>query len=162
MSEPTTKPSAASRTTATPAALGFRLLALLYELMPLGALWFATAALVLLVRGGAPVTPNSPAALLEFALMLLVAFGYFGLSWRRGGQTLGMRAWRLRLLRDDGQPAPDWPRLALRYLVAGISLGAFGLGFFWSLVDPQRRTWHDIASHTTVVRMPKAPKHQRD
>lgn len=146
------------RIAAEPAALGFRLMAMIYDLLPLGALWFATAALVLLARGGAPVTPGSPAAYLEFALMLAVGFGYFGLSWRRGGQTLGMRAWRLRLVRYDGESAPEWGELARRYLAAGVSLAAFGLGFLWSLIDPERRTWHDLASHTAVVRLPKPGK----
>lgn len=146
------------RTAAAPAALGFRLLAMLYDLLPLGALWFAIAALVLAARGGVPVTPNSPAALLEFALMLAVGFGYFGLSWRHGGQTLGMRAWRLRLVRLDGQPRPSWRDLARRYFAAGVSLAAFGLGYLWSLFDSERRTWHDLASGTAVVRLPRPEK----
>lgn len=145
---------------AHPAALSHRLLAMLYDAMPLAALWFATAALGLLLRGGAPVTPNTPAAMLEFAAMLLVSFGYLGLSWRRGGQTLGMRAWRLQLLSRDGCTAPSWNRLALRFVVAWISLAALGLGFFWSLLDRERRTWHDLASGTVMLRLPKAAKPQ--
>lgn len=143
---------------AIPAALPYRLLAIVYDLLPLLALWFATAAAVLLARGNVPVTPNSPAALVEFALMLLVAFAYFGLSWRRGGQTLGMRAWRLRLVRADGGAPPSWSALALRYLIAPLSLAAAGLGFLWSLFDRERRTWHDLASGTVLVRMPKPKK----
>ncbi len=150
-----------SRTVTAPAALGFRLLAMVYDLLPLAALWFATAALVLLARGGVPVTPNSPAALVEFALMLAVGFGYFGLSWRRGGQTLGMRAWRLRLVRSDGEAEAGWRALALRYATAAVSLAAFGVGFFWSLVDAQRRTWHDLTSQTVIVRLPKADRRRR-
>jgi uncharacterized RDD family membrane protein YckC len=88
--------------------------------------------------------------------MLLVGFGYFGLSWRRGGQTIGMRAWRLRLVAVGG-PArtPGWGALVVRYGVAALSLAAFGLGFLWSLFDRERRTWHDIASRTRVLRQPK-------
>lgn len=146
----TTAPSPAS----LPAALGWRLLAAIYDLFPLLALWFATAALVLLARGGAPVPVGSLASRGEFGLMLLVGFAYFGLSWRRGGQTLGMRAWRLRLVATDGR-VPGWSQLALRYVVAGVSLAAFGLGFAWSLFDRERRTWHDLASRTALVRLAK-------
>jgi len=32
----------------------------------------------------------------------------------------------------------------------------FGLGFFWSLLDKQERTWHDMASLTRVVHIPRA------
>lgn len=143
---------------AIPAALPYRLLAIVYDLLPLAALWMATSAVMLLLRGGARVTPNTPAAYLEFALLLGVTFAYFGLSWRRGGQTLGMRAWRLRLLRADGSAPPPWSALAVRYLIAPVSLAAAGLGFLWSFIDSQRRTWHDLISGTVLVRMPKPKK----
>lgn len=140
-----------------PAALGWRLLAAAYDLLPLLAICFATAALVLLLRGGAPVAPGSAMAWGEFALMLLAGFGYYGASWRHGGRTLGMRAWRLQLRRSDGGQ-PGWSALALRYLVAALSLAALGLGFAWSLIDRERRTWHDIASGTAILRAPRAAR----
>ena len=139
---------------AVPAALPWRVLAALYDLFPALALWFTTAALVLLLRGGAPVAPDSAGAWLLLAAMAAVGFAYYGVSWRRGGQTLGMRAWRLQLVHASGQ-VPPWPALLLRYLVAGVSLGAFGLGFLWSLWDPQRRSWHDLASATRLLRLPR-------
>ena len=128
-----------------------------YDLLPLLGIFFATAALTLLLRGGTPVEPHSLGAWLELLLMLAAGFGYFGLSWRRGGQTLGMRAWRLKLLRADGG-VPGWPALVLRYVVAGVSLAACGAGFFWSLIDRERRSWHDLASGTVIVRLPKPVK----
>lgn len=146
-----------SVSTPAPAHLGWRLAAAIYDLFPLLAIWFVVAALLLLARGNTPVTPGSVAAWGELALLLLASFGYFGLSWRRGGQTLGMRAWRLRLVdRDAG--VPTWSRLALRYVVAGASLAAFGLGFLWSLFDRERRSWHDLASGTRLLRLPRASR----
>jgi uncharacterized RDD family membrane protein YckC len=142
---------------AAPAHLLWRLAAAIYDLFPLLAIWFATSALMLLARGNTPVTPGSAAAWGELGLLLLAGFGYFGPSWRRGGQTLGMRAWRLRLRRSDGG-VPGWPALALRYAVAGVSLAAFGLGFAWSLFDRERRSWHDLASGTVILRQPKPPR----
>lgn len=144
--------SASTPPAAIPAALGWRLLALVYDGFPVLALWFATAAVVLLLRAGYPVAPGSLAAALEFSAMLAVTFGYFGLSWRRGGQTLGMRAWRLRLMRDDGG-TPAWSALALRFGFAALSVGVLGLGFFWAMFDRERRTWHDLVSRTVVVRL---------
>lgn len=135
--------------------LHIRLLAMVYDLLPLAALWMATSAVMLLLRGGVRVTPGSAAAMVEFVLLLAVTFAYLGLSWRRGGQTLGMRAWRLRLVNVDGSSPVPWRALMLRYLVAMVSLAAVGLGFVWSLFEPNRRTWHDLASGTVLVRMPK-------
>lgn len=155
MNDPHPSSKTTRLTQAQPATLPWRVLAMLYDVLPVAALWFATAALGLLLRGGEPVTPNTPVAWVEFAAMLLASFGYFGLSWRRGGQTLGMRAWRMRLVRADGVAAPGWGMLALRFVVTGVSLAAFGLGFLWSLVDRDRRTWHDLASGTALVRLAK-------
>ena len=141
----------------TPAALHVRLFALVYDLLPLLGIVFATAAFTLLLRGGTPVEPGSFAAWMELLLMVIAAFGYFGLSWRRGGQTLGMRAWRLRVVRTDGG-VPAWRALGIRYVVAIASLAAGALGFLWSLIDRERRTWHDMASGTVLVRLPKPDK----
>lgn len=141
-------------TPARPAALHWRLLAMVYDLLPVAALWFAVATLSYALHGFEPVAPGSRAAWATFAAMLLAGFGYFGVSWRRGGQTIGMRAWRLRLA-ADGAARPGWGALVVRYGVAAVSLAALGLGFLWSLHDGERRTWHDIASGTRVRREQK-------
>ena len=141
----------------TPAALGWRVLALIYDVLPLLGIWFAVAALMLALRLGQPVVPGGLSALAEQVLLLLATFAYFGLSWRRGGQTLGMRAWRLRLLDAQGG-APSWRQILLRAVVAPFSLALFGLGFLWSLFERERRSWHDLASNTVIVRLPKPKK----
>ncbi len=136
---------------ATPAALPWRLLAGLYDALPVLALWMAASALVLVLRGNQPFAPFSLGQwLLWFGCWAIAGF-YAVLSWRRGGQTLGMRPWRLKVVADDGG-VPSLAALWLRYAVATLSLAAFGLGFFWSLFERERRTWHDLASHTKLVR----------
>ena len=90
-----------------------------------------------------------------FTLWLLAAcFAYLGGCWRYGGMTLGMRAWRVRLVSCDEQRV-SWPGCLLRFLVGLISLGAFGLGIFWALVDPRNRGWHDLAARTMLIKTPK-------
>lgn len=150
-------PAPFTHQTAYPAALGWRLLALVYDVLPLLGIWFAVAALMLALRLGQPVEPGGLSALIEQALLLAATFAYFALSWRRGGQTLGMRAWRLRLLDTDGRP-PSWRSIVLRAVVALLSLALFGLGFLWSLFERERRSWHDLASGTVIVRLPKPDK----
>ena len=140
---------------ARPAHLGWRLFALVYDFFPVLALWFAVGGLVLLARGGVPVAPGSPGSWLELLLLWAVTGGYALLSWRRGGQTLGMRPWRLKVTTADGRHA-GMAALALRYAVATLSLAAFGLGFWWSLFERERRTWHDLASGTVLVRLEPA------
>ncbi len=90
-----------------------------------------------------------------FTLWLLTAcFAYLGGCWRFGGMTLGMRAWRVRLVRDNEQII-SWPRCLLRFLVGLVSLGAFGLGIFWALVDSRNRGWHDLAARTLLIKTQK-------
>jgi uncharacterized RDD family membrane protein YckC len=90
-----------------------------------------------------------------FTLWLLAAcFAYLGGCWRYGGMTLGMRAWRVRLVRGDEQLI-SWPRCLLRFLVGLVSLAAFGLGIFWALVDSRNRGWHDLAARTLLIKTPK-------
>jgi uncharacterized RDD family membrane protein YckC len=147
-------PSPAAPSVATPAALGWRLLAMTYDAIPLLPLAFAVSALFLVLNGGQPV--SAPLAKAALATTLWLACGaYFVLSWRRGGQTMGMRPWRLRVVGARGERA-TWGGLWLRYAVATVSLAAAGLGFLWSLVDAERRTWHDLASGTVLVRLAQA------
>jgi len=135
------------------APLGWRLAAALYDLMPLIALWFATAALALAVTAG---TLDYHAWWYRLSL-LAVTGGYFVLSWRNGGQTIGMRAWRLRVLDENGA-SPTYAACVLRFGVAIVSFAAACLGFLWCLYDHDRRAWHDIAAKTRLVRYPKPPK----
>ncbi|WP_240125511.1 RDD family protein [Thermomonas alba] len=134
-----------------PPLIGWRLLALLYDLFPVLGLWFVVAALFTALHGDA--VRGGALGLLEFAALWLVAGLYATWSWRRGGQTLGMRPWRLRLVAIDGD-RPGWRALWLRYLLGGLSLLAGGLGFWWAWLDRDGLTWHDRASHTRLLRGP--------
>jgi uncharacterized RDD family membrane protein YckC len=136
------------------ATLWPRLFALVYDFFPVLGIWFAVAVLSYAANGGEPVTPGSLGAWLEFVALVGATFLYAGLSWRFGGQTLGMRAWRLRAVDAQGNP-PGWPAIALRFGVGAVSLAAAGLGFAWVLIDRERRSWHELASGTLTVRLPK-------
>jgi len=143
------------------ALIGWRLLAMAYDLWPVLALWIVVAVPFTVgytFLGHHDAHRNIPAySLLWWVQWLscwIVAGLYFVPSWRRGGQTLGMRPWRLRVVASDGA-APSWRVLCVRYVVATISLLLGGLGFWWAWVDRERLTWHDRASSTRMIRLPK-------
>jgi uncharacterized RDD family membrane protein YckC len=140
--------------TALPANLALRLLAGLYDALPVLALWFVATLLALAVTGGTLDVHRLPHKLLVQALLLAFTATYFVISWRRGGQTIGMRAWRLRVVRTDGRSL-DTRQSLLRFGVSLLSLAAVGLGFWWALFDAQSRTWHDLAAGTLMVRLSK-------
>ena len=142
----------------------WRLLALFYDLWPVLALWMLTAIPFVLLdvalHGGDTrhnIAPFSPMGWLLWLACWVVTGLYATISWRRGGQTLGMRPWRLQLHAAEGG-APGWPALWLRFAMGTLSLLAAGLGFWWAWLDPQRRAWHDRASGTSLVRLPKRAK----
>jgi uncharacterized RDD family membrane protein YckC len=151
-SDPPLNLSEARPPSAHPAHLGWRLLAMVYDLLPLMALWFATSVLVYLVHARVPVRPYSVGAWVELVLLWTVTGMYLVVSWRRGGATIGMRPWRLKVLAADGRPA-KLPALCLRYAVATLSVIGLGIGMLWSLFDDERRCWHDMAAGTRLVRM---------
>lgn len=130
--------------------IGWRLLALVYDFFPALALWFVTGNIALALHGGVPVRANTVAGALETVALWAVTGVYATLSWRRGGQTLGMRPWRLRVVADAS--AMTWRSAWLRYAVGTLSLLAGGLGFWWAWIDRERRTWHDRVSGTRVER----------
>ena len=92
--------------------------------------------------------------LLVQTYLLLVCLFFFGWFWVHGGQTLGMRAWRLQVRKSDGSPM-TWHSAVVRFFSAILSWLVFGLGFLWVLVDKERKAWHDRLSNTTLALEPK-------
>ena len=133
-----------------------RLAAILYDSLLLSALWFTVATTLLALSGGRLSAPDRPLWLLYVfrATLLLVTFLFFGWFWTRGGQTLGMRAWRLKVIADREQPL-TWTQATRRFAAAGLSWAVLGLGFLWIIVDSEKRAWHDSLSATRVVVLPK-------
>jgi uncharacterized RDD family membrane protein YckC len=110
---------------------------------------FLATALLLPLTGGAAIPAYQP---LFQVYLLCVSFGFFAYFWRRGGQTLGMQAWHIRLVNQAGG-AISLRQALLRFSIAWLSAAALGLGFVWALFEPQRRTWHDLAAGTRVIRL---------
>ena len=127
-----------------------RLVAGLYDLFPALALLMAAGGIVVALRGGTAVPPHS---WWFTAWLLLVLFGYYGWSWKRGGQTMGMRAWRIAVRREDGAPLA-WNQVALRFVAALVSTLSI-VGLLWMFVDRRRRALHDLAAGTVVVKLPR-------
>jgi len=127
-----------------------------YDSLLLLALLMIVTALFLLTTGGEAIDPRTQ-PVLEFIyrlVLLLLIVGFFGVSWTRSGQTLGMATWRLRVEREDGRRL-TWGDTLRRLGWALVSLLPAGLGFAWVLVDPERRAWHDRLSRTRIVVVPK-------
>jgi uncharacterized RDD family membrane protein YckC len=122
-----------------------RLLALLYDAIAVLTLLYFAAFIPVLASGGA-LAPGNPLFLLYLAL---VAYGYFGACWTRG-RTLGMQAWKLRIVATDTGLPPTWRRALLRFVAAMGAAAPCGLGYLAALWDPAGRAWHDRWSRTQL------------
>jgi uncharacterized RDD family membrane protein YckC len=147
----TGKPPAPARAQAntTPASPGLlrRLAIICYDALLLFAVLFAATLVVLPLNGGQAFAPNDA---LYGTYLLVTSFFYYGWFWTRGGQTLGMRAWGVRLVGRNATGVM-WRECLVRYLAAVVSLVPFGLGFIWSVIDAERRSWHDRISGTRLI-----------
>ena len=135
-----------------------RLGALLYDFMITVALWMVIGALAVSVNGGEATDPTRPALLQT--ILLIITFVFFAFFWTRNGQTLGLQAWRLRVQTPEGQSLNWWQAL-LRFMAAGLSIAALGLGYLWMFIDRDGLSLHDRLSGTCVVELPKQKRKKK-
>jgi uncharacterized RDD family membrane protein YckC len=131
-----------------------RLAALIYDSLLILALMMMGTAVLLAFTHGQAITPDTAIYPAYLAFLLgIIAFFYVGF-WTHGGQTLGMKAWRLQVRTSAGGPLNV--RLSLVRLVGAIlSWLPLGLGILWMLID-DNRTWHDRLSGTEIVVLPRS------
>lgn len=133
-----------------PAGLIRRLGAMMYDFLIIVAVW------MLLGFARLPFVPEGVDAMNDHAgpgfqsVLFLVTFGFFTFFWRRTGQTLGMQAWRIRIQNSDGR-AISMTQSLMRFFCGAFSLVCLGLGHFWMLFSPSKKTWPDSFSESEVV-----------
>ncbi|WP_067865876.1 RDD family protein [Neptuniibacter marinus] len=91
------------------------------------------------------------------SFLFILVYLFLSFFWMRNGQTLGMLAWRLRVQTTEGERL-NAKQCLLRYIVGILSLLAGGAGFLWMFINKQKMTWHDLASGTHVIELPKRAK----
>jgi len=137
-----------------PAHLTRVLGAIIYDLIIVFAIIFIAAQWFPLIPESLQADPAIN--LFKQVYILGISFIYFAYSWRRGGQTIGMKSWRLRLQSSEPEkPEISWRQCLIRYSVSIFSWLLAGLGFLWTLFSPQHRSWHDLASNTHLIVLPK-------
>lgn len=150
-------------TNSTPLPFSYRLqvvfrqiMAICYDSLLVVALIIISAAMTLVIQQNL-----SPSSLKEHTLSPRLVHGltvgcivtFYAYFWLKNGQTLGMRAWRLRLTSTRDSKL-SMNQVLVRLLTASVSAACFGLGFLWPLVDNKGRRWHDIASKTHITLEP--------
>ncbi|MFC5740106.1 RDD family protein [Dyella tabacisoli] len=156
-------------TQSLPCPLWRRLLALVYDLLAVIAIAACTGLFCQLLTGGQLFDAHGKPLTWWFQpVEYLTISAYFIASWLRGGQTLGMRPWRIRVTANDGGK-PSLRQALIRLIVAALPilllelhpwlglrgalwavLMAWGLWFAFGLVDRRRRALHDVAAGTEI------------
>lgn len=95
-----------------PAGPARQLAALFYDAWLLAAVFMAASALTLPFTSGDPVKPGNP---IMTTYIFFVWYGFYAWFWTHGGQTLGMRSWKIKLVSDTYTPISLWQAL-LRFL----------------------------------------------
>lgn len=137
-----------------PASLLKRFGAMLYDFLLFGSavlvVGFLSMLLITAITGTENVKSGSIFAKLFFIYLLAFGYFFFGWFWTHGGQTLGMRAWKLEVITLDGQ-CINWTQALFRYIYSIISWIPFGAGYLWMLFDKNNLTFHDRISKTAIV-----------
>lgn len=109
------------------------------------AAWFA---ILKFLEPGMPVLLNEKGTVVIafLAALFIVYQAFFSCD---GRATAGKRLLGLRVADAEGEPL-DFGRAAMRSL-AYLPSSILTLGFFWALLDPKGRAWHDLAAGSAVL-----------
>ena len=97
------------------------------------------------------LTPEHPYFVIYQAFVFIISFFFYSWFWIHGGQTLGMKTWKIKITNIDGSSV-SWNNATIRFVTAIFSWLPLGLGYIWSIHDKKKRAWHDIASKTCLIR----------
>ncbi|MGK0297226.1 MAG: putative RDD family membrane protein YckC [Gammaproteobacteria bacterium] len=122
-----------------PCSLIRRLAAIFYDSLLLFAVLFAATIILIPFAGGRAIESEN---LLYFIYLTTCSFFFFVWQWTHGGQTLGMRTWKIKLFSMDSEPI-SWPVASKRFFLAIVSWLFAGAGFIWVIFDPEKCSFHD-------------------
>ena len=128
--------------------MGRRVGAMIYDALVIMGILFIAALPLPILDAFAP--GEWWAILLKRIYLAATMFLYLGGFWVHGGQTVGMRAWKIKLIRSDGA-AVQWKDALFRFAAATVSIASLGIGFFWALTNEEKKAWHDSWSSTRLI-----------
>lgn len=129
------------------AGLARRMASLGYEAILLFPVLFALA---IPFQAAAMALGLEPARPLLQLYLLLAAGLYFVWQWTRGGRTLAMKTWGLRVVTQQGS-ALSLRCSIYRFILALAGTASLGLGLAWALIDRDRQFLHDRLAGTRIV-----------
>jgi len=133
------------------------LAAIFYDFWLIAAIWLIGTMIDAFIRNALMNHVGDGNYLVLQVYLILSPWFFFAWFWMHGGQTLGMRSWRIKVVDLKGEPITKSASIK-RYLASLLSWAILGLGFLWILFDKENRSWHDLLSNTRLVMVQKRKK----
>ena len=86
--------------------------------------------------------------------LLLIGMLFYVWFWTHGGQTLGMKVWKVKIVDNKGNQ-PGFKQALLHLLLAILTNLPFGLGFIWLVFHAEKQTLYDTWSKTRLIQLEK-------
>ena len=130
---------------------------LIYELFALVPIWMVAGFIFIFFFNGFFGVYQR----LIFQIYLWLISGiYLTYCWTKSGQTLAMRAWKLKIISSHGRLTKNlaW----IRYVCATLGVLMGGVSFIWALTNKKHLYLHDqiLKNHFIDVRFYKSSSHQ--
>lgn len=126
----------------------FRHIAIIsYDLFLLLATYLVTTFIIVILNQGEAISQGNPFFL---AFLFMLSFFFYGWFWTHGGQTIGMRSWKVKLYSHSGT-AITWQQALVRYLFAIAAWLPLGAGFWWQFIMKNNQSWPDLFSGTYLI-----------
>ncbi len=159
------------------------LLAMVYDLFLIIPLLMVTSAVLIAIHGPTETAAvRTVPAWQQWSLACVALIGFYGTFWRQKGQTLGMQAWRVKLVPSGTSATVTWGQAAGRVIVASMpfilgllpylvfdvnNAGAWiyittaviaCCGFLWRFFNEDRLYLHDLVTGTELRLTPPRRK----
>ena len=159
------------------------LLAMVYDLFLIIPLLMVTSLVLVAVHGPTETAAvRTVPAWQQWSLTYVALIGFYGTFWRQKGQTLGMQAWRVKLVHKGTSIKVTWSQAAGRIIVASVPFilglmpyqvidvndaGLFiyiataviaSCGFLWRFFNENRLYLHDLVTGTELRLTPPRDK----
>ncbi len=141
-----------------------RMAALLYDAFLVAAIWMSLGFVLQMIFGtdtsqleDGRVVVDPLYRVLVFAMMVITAAAFYIWFWQRTGQTLGMIAWRIKVLSLDNSHLSLRQGL-IRFFAAWPAFWIGGLGYLWMYIDENGDALHEKISRSKTVLLPKGSR----
>ncbi len=149
---------------ATPSIMR-RFAAIVYDTLLLAAVSILYGAIVTGINitvNGLPATGERVTwgayGIIVFVGWILTLCFFFCYFWKKSGQTLGMKTWRMKMYNASNLHLPSYTQCVIRCCCAPFSLLLFGFGYWVMYLNEERQTLHDKLSKTRILMQEKPNK----